>query len=101
MGQGYANLFFDIKDTSPSARALVHKLNHRSEFELYHLKNDPFELKNEIENPKYKSIAEAMKKRLHARLAAWGDSDPIATEKSLVKRKKENDSTSKKKKKAK
>ena len=80
-----ANSFFDIRDTSPSATALVHKLNHRPEFELYHLENDPYELKNEIENPQYRSVAEAMKRRLLSRLAELGDSDPIATERSLVK----------------
>ncbi len=84
---------------SPRAKALVHKLNHRPEFELYNLKKNPYELKNEIENPEYKNVAESMKNRPLAKLAEWRDSDPIATEKSLVKRKNGNDSTSKDKKK--
>ena len=42
-------------------------------------------MKNEIDNPEYKSVAEKLKKSLMARLNILGDSDPIATEKSLVK----------------
>jgi N-sulfoglucosamine sulfohydrolase len=67
---------------------LVHKLHHRSEYELYNLEKDPYELKNEINNPEYRAVAEELKKQLHAKLAALGDADPIATEKSLVKGKK-------------
>ena len=78
------NSFFDIKDSSPRAKALVHKLNHRPEFELYNLSSDPYELQNEIDNPEYKQVADTLKKRLFARLAELGDSDPIATEKSLI-----------------
>ena len=94
-----ANSFFDMKDTSPRAKALVHKINHRPEFELYHLKNDPYELKNEIENPEYKNMAEVLKKRLLERLAELGDPDPIATEQALLAAKKYTKSTSKDKKK--
>jgi N-sulfoglucosamine sulfohydrolase len=96
-----ANSFFDMKDTSPWAMAVVHKINHRPELELYHLKNDPYELKNKINNPEYKNIAEAMKTRLLERLAEWGDSDPIATEQALLAAKNYNKSTSKDKMKAK
>lgn len=64
---------------------LVHKLHHRPEYELYHLEKDPYELKNEIDNPEYSSVAEALKQQLHAKLSALGDADPIVTEKSLVK----------------
>jgi N-sulfoglucosamine sulfohydrolase len=64
---------------------LVHKLHHRPEVELYNLEKDPYELKNEINNPEYRPVAEALKKQLHAKLGALGDADPIATEKSLVK----------------
>lgn len=63
---------------------LVHKLHHRPEYELYHLKKDPYELKNEINNPEYQTVVEEMKKQLHARLAELGDADPIATETALV-----------------
>jgi hypothetical protein len=77
----------------------VHKINHRPEFELYHLKNDPYELKNEIENPEYKNMAEVLKKRLLERLAELGDPDPIATEQALLAAKNYSKSTSKDKKK--
>ena len=90
-----ANSFFDMKDTSPAANALVHKLDHRPEFELYHLENDPYELKNEIENPEYKNMAEVLKNRLLERLAELGDPDPIATEQALLAAKNYTKSTSK------
>ncbi len=64
---------------------LVHKLHHRPEYELYDLEKDPYELKNEINNPEYRPVAEALRKQLHAKLAALGDADPIATEKSLIR----------------
>ncbi len=63
---------------------LVHKLHHRPEYELYNLEKDPHELKNEINNPEYRPVAEELKKQLHAKLAALDDADPVATEKSLV-----------------
>ena len=64
---------------------LVHKLHHRSEYELYHLEKDPHELNNEIDNPEYRTVVDELKKQLHAKLAALGDADPVATEKSLLK----------------
>ena len=63
---------------------LVHKLHHRPEYELYHLENDPYELRNEINNPEHQTVADEMKKQLHSRLAELGDADPIATETALV-----------------
>jgi uncharacterized sulfatase len=95
--QKAANSFFDKKDTSPQANALVYKINHRPEFELYNLTKDQFELKNEVQNPEYKNIVEAMKKRLLERLAELGDSDPIATEQALLAAKNYNKSPSKRK----
>ena len=62
----------------------MHQLHHRSEYELYHLEKDPYELNNEINNPEYRAVAVELKKQLHAKLAALGDADPIATEKLLV-----------------
>ncbi|MCP4773672.1 MAG: hypothetical protein GY880_05490, partial [Planctomycetaceae bacterium] len=49
------------------------------------LEKDPYELKNEINNPEYRATVEEMKKQLHAKLAELGDANPIETEKSLVK----------------
>jgi hypothetical protein len=64
---------------------------------LYNLTKDQFELKNEVQNPEYKNIVEAMKKRLLERLAELGDSDPIATEQALLAAKNYNKSPSKRK----
>ena len=82
---GPASSWLDLKGSSDKADQLIHKLNNRPEFELYNLKNDPHELKNEIENPEYKEVAEKRKKVLMAKLNDLGDTDPIATEKKLVK----------------
>ena len=66
------------------AKALVHKLHHRPEYELYDLSKDPFELENKADDPSHKKTLARLKKALHAKLAKLGDPDPIATEKSLV-----------------
>ena len=63
---------------------MVHKLHHRPQYELYDLTKDPHELKNVIGDPEYKEIADKLKARLRERLAALGDSDPIATEKKIA-----------------
>ena len=86
--QATANSFYDIRDTSPKAKVLVHKLNHRPEYELYDLRKDPYELKNEIDNPEYKQAADTLKELLCQRLVELGDSDPIATERALIDEKK-------------
>jgi len=82
---GPATSWLELKGKSEKADALIHKLNNRPEFELYHLKSDPYEMKNEIDNPEYKVVVEKMKKALMAKLNDLGDTDPIATEKKLVK----------------
>ena len=66
------------------AKALVHKLHHRPEYELYDLSKDPFELENKADDPSHKKTLARLKKALHAKLTKLGDPDPIATEKSLV-----------------
>jgi N-sulfoglucosamine sulfohydrolase len=85
-GDDIASSWVELSRTDP----FVHKLHHRAEYELYHLEKDPYELKNEINNPEYRAAAEELKKQLHAKLAELGDADPIATEKSLVKVKASN-----------
>ena len=75
----------ELKGSSDKANSLIHKLHHRPEFEFYDLKNDPHEMRNEIKNPEYQSMVEKMKKALMQKLNDLGDTDPIATEKSLVK----------------
>ena len=74
-----------LQGSSEKADRLIRKLNHRPEFEFYHLAEDPHELNNAINQPKYASIIAGMKKALFEKLEALGDPDPIATERSLVK----------------
>ena len=82
---GPANSWLAHKGKSDRADALINKLNKRPEFEFYDLKKDPHELQNEIDNPEYKSVVEKMKSALLNKLNELGDSDPITTEKKLVK----------------
>ena len=84
VGKDVASSWVELLRIKPTVDALVFKLHHRPEYELYHLDKDPYELSNEINNPKYKDVVEEMKKQLHAKLAELGDSDPISTEKSLL-----------------
>jgi len=74
----------ELSRTDAGAKELVHKLHHRSEFELYDLRKDPYELRNEIDNPEYKQVAETLKQRLMSRLNELGDAAPVETERALV-----------------
>jgi N-sulfoglucosamine sulfohydrolase len=96
---GPAVSWLALKGSSEKANVLIEKLNKRSQFELYKLTSDPYELKDEIDNPEYREVVEKMKKALMAKLQSLGDLDPIATEKSLVKigkRKRKNKNNKKK-----
>lgn len=84
-GGGVASSWVVLLWDDPAAEPLVRKLHHRPEYELYHLEKEPYELNNEASNPEYHAVFEEMKAQLHDKLAGLGDSDPIATEKSLVK----------------
>jgi N-sulfoglucosamine sulfohydrolase len=65
-------------------KKLVHKLHHRAEYELYDLRNDPFELVNLIGDPKFKKVGHRLKQALHKKLGELGDTDPVNTEKKLL-----------------
>ncbi len=67
-----------------SAKSFIHKLNHRPEYELYDLQEDPYELKNLSDNPKYKKVLVRLKKSLHQQLQVMGDSDPMVTEQAFL-----------------
>jgi N-sulfoglucosamine sulfohydrolase len=97
-GHGTAASWVHKSRQDASATALVHKLHHRPEYELYNLRNDPFELKNEIDNPEYQPVAQRLKKHLQAQLTSLGDADPIATEQKIVAGKKAKPKTGKQKK---
>ena len=80
-----ATSWLPLKGSSAKADALITKLNARPEYELYHLANDPHELHNQANNPEYQDVFAKMKTALSARLTELGDTDPVATEKALVK----------------
>jgi N-sulfoglucosamine sulfohydrolase len=82
---GIAPSWVKLSRKDPKAKPLVHKLHHRPEYEFYDLGNDPYELKNEIHNPKYAEAVKELKNALHTYLKKNGDADPIATEKKQVK----------------
>jgi N-sulfoglucosamine sulfohydrolase len=87
-GSGTGASWVKLSRKDASAKALVHKLHHRPEYELYNRKNDPYELKNEIDNPEYRTVVDRLKKGLQARLTKLGDANPIATEKAIIAGKK-------------
>lgn len=88
-----------LSNKSEREKTLIHKLHHRPEFELYHLTQDPYELKNEIDNPEYAKIVEKLKGQLFSRLKELGDANPIETESALVNHKTEAELLEKKEKK--
>ena len=95
-GIDVASSWVALSRKDASAQPLVYKLHHRPEYELYQIERDPFELKNEINNPEYGDVIEELKKQLHTKLAELGDADPIATETSLVKVEQTNETRRKK-----
>lgn len=74
--------------TDSKTKELVHKFFNRPEYELYDIEKDPHELNNLASNPEYSKVLEQLKTELHRKLKNLGDSDPIVTERKLVKRKK-------------
>ncbi|MEO0453385.1 MAG: sulfatase [Verrucomicrobiota bacterium] len=70
-----------------TVQSRVHLLHHRPKFELYDLDADPYELNNLIDHPEYAQVADRLQQALMAQLEKLGDTDPIATEKSLMKNK--------------
>jgi N-sulfoglucosamine sulfohydrolase len=52
-----ASSWVELSREEPSVQALIYKLHHRPEYELYNIEKDPFELRNEINNPAYSDVA--------------------------------------------
>lgn len=73
-----------FKNKDQKSKALVNKLHNRPQFELYDLQKDPFEMKNQMGNVKYKKIQTRLQKALLDKLSKLGDSNPIITEKNFV-----------------
>ena len=69
----------------PMKDPLIKQLIKRPEWALYDLSKDPYELNNLIDDPALAGEKQRLKAALLAGLAKWDDSDPIKTEKSLVK----------------
>ena len=65
-------------------KELVHKLHYRSEYELYDLTKDPFELVNLFDHPDHKKTGHKLKNALQKMLRKHEDSDPIRTEEDLA-----------------
>ena len=83
-GTGIGASWVKLARKEPGTKALVHKLYHRQEYELYNRQNDPYELKNEIDNPEYRTVVSRLKKDLRARLSQVGDASPIETEERII-----------------
>ncbi|MCF7818201.1 MAG: sulfatase [Kiritimatiellales bacterium] len=72
------------KNEFPQQYALLKETFFRPEFELYDLKNDPYEMKNLAANPEYKSVVDRMDKTLKK----WMDAeDDIGDPRSIKRRK--------------
>ena len=82
--QGLAGSWVDRRDRDDRFSALVHKLHHRTEYELYDLEEDPHELFNLAEKNAYQSMFKKLKRTLEKKLHSLGDSDPIVTERSYL-----------------
>ncbi|MCM8529999.1 MAG: sulfatase [Lentisphaeraceae bacterium] len=81
-----ASSWVELARKNKKYESRVNQLNKRSEYEFYLLEKDPHELSNQINNPEYKNIIDKLKKQLHQTLNELNDSNPIKTEKSLMKR---------------
>jgi len=70
------NAFEEIifhKDGFPEQYKLLKATFHRPEFELYDLKNDPYEMHNLVGNPEYAQVAKRMDKALRKWMDASND----------------------------
>jgi len=70
------NAFEEIifhKDEFPAQYELLKATFHRPEFELYDLKNDPYEMHNLVGNPEYAQVAKRMDKALRKWMDASND----------------------------
>jgi uncharacterized sulfatase len=83
-GRSVAGSWAKHRKDDPRARFLTDRFFHRPEYALYRLADDPYEENNLIDDPEHADVVARMKTALHARLQELGDMDPIATEESLV-----------------
>ncbi len=59
--------------TDEHAAKIVERYIHRPEFEFYDIQNDPYELNNLIDDPKYAGIIREMRSELEAWMKSQGD----------------------------
>ena len=81
---GIAVSWAERRETDKRAAFLVHRLFRHPEFALFDRQNDPYEEKDLSGDPEHAETFARLKKALIERLAALGDTDPIATEKKIA-----------------
>jgi len=59
--------------TNPRAAKLVHRYQHRPGEELYRVSEDPYELKNIADDPRYREVRQNLRAKLLAWMEAMGD----------------------------
>lgn len=78
--------WLQIAKTDPDAQAKVDRVVKHPEFELYNIKNDPWELENLADNPEYAPKVQEMRAQLKAEMDALNDSflfvDPKAAKRA-------------------
>lgn len=67
------------------AKQLTHKYQHRPEFELYDITEDPNEMNNRAQNPEYETVVEDLKGKLQAWMDRQGD-EGLVTERKADQR---------------
>ena len=75
----------------PSAQAKVNRVIKHPEFELYNVKNDPWELNNLASSPEYSGTLKQMHAQLKADMAKLNDEFSTADPKAAKKAKKEEE----------
>ncbi|VGO20849.1 sulfatase family protein [Pontiella sulfatireligans] len=76
--------------TDPDAQAKIDRVVKHPEFELYNIKNDPWELDNLASNPEYSQKVEEMHAQLKADMETLNDSFSTEDPKQAKKAKKES-----------
>lgn len=77
----------DKKQTAKQKK-LVARLHNRPEWALYDRDKDAEELLNLVDQPQHADTLNTLKTALNSWLEKWDDADPVATEKSFVRKKK-------------
>ena len=76
-------------ESDPDAQAQVDRVLKRTEFELYNIQKDPWELENLAENPEYAQVVAEMHAQLKADMERMGDAFSFVDVKQLKKEQKQ------------